>query len=458
MTFSYTTCEIRGKPTVIESVGKKYKIKARNGLGSSEFVLTIFVEKKDRPITFPGEVQGEQTIVIKSKDSIPFNNMQVVDNMKINDLTNATGDCVFTAVNPVSLNVASVVATTGKVSMGLDTGDAKIRCNIAETTYYKAAFAEYIVRSVAGAPDITDVINANIPAEFNTTLNWAITNTGGPVGENGCSTNVPINFGLDFNTSTCAITGKPNAIGSQVFTITASNGFAPDSVRQVTIDVQRIADSIDYGVDLNNTDINSPNIFKTVVPGGEGAGPGNITYSTSNPAVAQIVDATTGEFNITGYGSATLTATKAKSAHYKQATDTVNITVLNATAPAVVYPSCVPVNGAVAINNSDDITITWNRPVTYVNGKNVEVADQNISYTIGFSSGDISSNGNNIVLDVSPAVPLKNGHKYCVNIDVGAFVDAGGMATTDTIGQSLCFTTVSNIGPCNLDCVDNICF
>ncbi len=457
LVFSRTNCAITGRPSLVESIGKKYTITARNALGSSPQVLTILIDKKDRPITFPGEVSGQDTIIVKSTGSSPFNTMQVVDPKKIADPTRATGSCVFS--QPVgSNNIAAVHSTSGLVTMGISTGDVRITCQIEATSFYKFTFASYIVRSVDGPPNITHSDNANIPAEFNTTLNWTIRNDGGPINIGGCSTSETVGFGLDFNTTTCAITGKPSSMGVQNFQITATNGFEPDSVRQVTISVGRATDSIDYGADLIDIDVNSANILKAVVPGGEGNGSGAITYSSSNSAVATIIDATTGEFNITGLGNAILTATKAQSTNHNLATDTVNLTVINATAPTVDHPNCVPTNGATDINNSHDITIAWSRAVSYVAGKSVRVTDQNMTHSIVFASGAITPSANNIVLDVDPANPLKNGHKYCIDIDSAAFQDAGSMTTTDTIGQSLCFTTIPDIGPCRQDCIDNLCF
>ncbi len=201
-------------------------------------------------------------------------------------------------------------------------GDTNITAfKVSDTNYTSAT--DFYTLTVKNAIPILVSTDANITADYNNTsaVNWTVVNNGGDEDNFTISPDITAELGLEFNTTTGAITGTTNTVnidsGGKDYTVKASNESGDD-----TITVKVIIDRADQNItmipnsDNEETNIGGDNIIKTIsgVKGGAG-----ITYVSDKPGIAS-VDA---NGNVTigkTEGTANIEASVAQTTEYKPAT------------------------------------------------------------------------------------------------------------------------------------------
>lgn len=103
-----------------------------------------------------------------------------------------------------------------------------------------------------------------------------------------------------------------------------------------------------------------------------------------------------------------------------------------------------PANLATGVSVSGNISLTFSRPVSGVNGKNIQIrrmSDNSIFATIPANGGQVSGNGT-ATITINPAADLEGSTNYYLTIDKAAFADADGRIFSGvTTNNILRFTT-----------------
>src|SRR5690606_14565166 len=125
--------------------------------------------------------------------------------------------------------------------------------------------------------------------------------------------------GLNFNTTTGAITGTPEAAGSSDIQVTATNIVGTSTSATVSIVIaqgtQTIAGLSDINTTLGAADITLPATTSAGL---------TISYSSSDTGVATVSGNTV---SIVGLGTSTITATQAGNANWNALSQTITVTV-----------------------------------------------------------------------------------------------------------------------------------
>ncbi len=204
-------------------------------------------------------------------------------------------------------------------------------------------------------PDISGSL-ATITGEYNTTIaTWTpvLAATGGILDRCEISPDITASYGLEFNTTTCVISGKPNKQGADTFAITPVNFKGKGKFFRLSLDINasdQAAFSLDGPVVFEE---NATNYIQTTVGGSCGVG-GTYKFELNDTAVASIVVAT-GEIDFKAPGSIEVKATLS-CAQYNDINATKTITV-HEVAPNITN-SIVNIRGKLRENISWEVNNT----------------------------------------------------------------------------------------------------
>ncbi len=313
--FNQTNCQITGEANKTTTGDNSYTITAKNISGNSAKNINIVIDRSPQdPILFDPNTKNEFNLTDIDFDfGITGGNCSGIETITYNSNDTA---------------IADVNTTTGVVNMQ-GVGEFNLTATKTCSENYLPAVVSKLMTVHNVVPDITN--DNNITTEYNTTIaTWRPSNTGGTI--TGCALDQDINsmYGLDFNDTTCAISGEPNATIQAGINIgvTASNEIGDSN----TIVLQLIINKAVQNpiVDMTNNNANcykgtSPIIHKDAT-GGSSSFDYNYTSSDTNIAT---VDPVTGVVSCIEFGEANITATRAEDDNWLESSHYYTIVVSN---------------------------------------------------------------------------------------------------------------------------------
>ncbi len=343
--FSQTTCQITGEANRTTAGDNSYTITAKNSSGNSTKNINIVIDRSPQdPILFDPDTKDEFNLTDADFDF---------------DITGGNCSHVETVVfGSSNTTIADVNITTGVVDIK-NIGDFNL-------TATKTCSENYLPTSVSKPmvvhnviPDITN--DNNITTEYNATIvAWTPSNTGGVI--TGCRLDQDIHnmYGLDFNNTTCAISGESNATipGGINVGVIASNAINDSNRIVLNLIINKaIQNPI---VNMTNSNANcfkgtSPTIHKDATGGSS-----LFDYNyTSNDLTTATVDPVTGIVSCVEFGEANITATKAEDDNWLASSH---------------YYTIVVSNNTPNIDNPQNTTGVYNEPVVWdVNNSGADV-------------------------------------------------------------------------------------
>ena len=219
--------------------------------------------------------------------------------------TSGDGNITYASSNTA---VASVNAASGEVTIH-SAGSATITATAAATSAYAEGTASYpltVAKATSARPSELDIVFAGVAGEPLSTISFATP------GLSWVDSATLISVGI--NTYPVYYTQNNDSTNYTTETFTAA------------VNTSKLAQTVTFAsscVDKTYGDANFTNAATT-------SGDGNITYTSSNTAVAS-VDATSGEVTIHSAGSATITATAAATSTYAEGIAYYPLTVAKAT-------------------------------------------------------------------------------------------------------------------------------
>ncbi len=265
LVFDVGDCSIDGSPTATTTGDVSYTIKAVTAdRGNSTKNINIIIDKAlQSPFGFD--------------DGITLN-IGEVSPKALDHIGNGTGTISYVSTDE---NMAVVDVNSGAITSVLAAGTVEINATKQADNNYQIAHASYILTIQAADPNITSP--GNIITEYNTTIttNWLPNNTnGGPIEECEILPLFTANSGMEFNTTTCEISGTPlyTKESGTLYTITAKNkSGAGVSTTSVKLTVNK-ADQDPLIVPLATVDDTMADVsHQQIITGGSGTG--NITFS-----------------------------------------------------------------------------------------------------------------------------------------------------------------------------------
>ncbi|RLA74112.1 MAG: hypothetical protein DRG11_06075 [Epsilonproteobacteria bacterium] len=464
-----TTCSIN--PDTLSSYGLTLtsgcRIKAINASVGATKVLpkTLFRIEAGNSAAFTAGAHFYITIN-KAKDTIDF-----YDTFRTVNI----GDTAFTYEPEIdgegsgkitfdsSDKTVATVSNSGLVTIGANTGSTTITATKAGDENYEGASDSYILYvenkniTMSAPPAINMYYKGTAPANWNVTLN------GGTSSDFTISSNIASDIGLSFNTTTGAITGLPDKAniesGGKVYTITAldSPGGKPLDKVDVKVSIYKANQTgFAYGSNIQKS-MADIKYKASAATGGQG---GDVTYSGTNDYGR--VNRNDGEVTFIKPGKMTIRAHKKGNSDYYETTDSYVLTIKNEDID-ILYDQITPLHKAVLTTQAQtkqDLLIKWSTNITVNGAKKIRIKSTDGKYEREFAiddTDDVATAADIANIKLSTDEHLSYGKTYIVEIDKGAFKNSTSTPSTDIAGRGLWeFEVAANIGPCAMDCVDNL--